>query len=354
MHYTQSLWLLLFFIYCFLGWIWESCYVSLQKREWVNRGFLYGPILPIYGFGAIVVLWLTLHFRNNLLQIYIFGMIGATILEYITGDVMEQLFHMRYWDYSDQPFNLNGHISLFTSLGWGLFSVLLVEIIHPPIEHYLLQIPNITAEFISLLFTVIFVVDTTKSVQSALDMKELMAKLAENNEHFALLEDKLNMVSANISQGSQIFQEHIQNIEKEIHDNITLYKDQLKAKEKSGKASIIEKLAERKDKKSLLFALLNEKADTVIQEILSQIQANASLTENTRLSALLNDINDLKAGLKKIEINLAARKDQEFQKAADLIRRNPSSISRRFKEVFEEIKALNESGKDNDTKNTKK
>ena len=114
--YTIHQWLLLFYLYCFAGWIWESCYVSLKKRKWINRGFLKGPLLPIYGSGAIVVLVSTIMVQNNTFLIFIIGMIAATILEYITGELMERIFHVRYWDYSDKPFNINGHICLLSSL----------------------------------------------------------------------------------------------------------------------------------------------------------------------------------------------------------------------------------------------
>ena len=98
--YTVHQWVLLFYLYCFMGWIWESCYVSLKNHKWVNRGFLKGPLLPIYGSGAIVVLISTLVVQKNLVLVFIIGMIAATILEYITGALMEKLFHVRYWDYT--------------------------------------------------------------------------------------------------------------------------------------------------------------------------------------------------------------------------------------------------------------
>ena len=110
--YTLAQWFLFFYFYCFCGWVWESCYVSILKRHWVNRGFLHGPLLPIYGFGAITVLIATMPVRDNVVLVYVMGMIGATILEYFTGALMESLFHVRYWDYSSHRFNLNGHICL--------------------------------------------------------------------------------------------------------------------------------------------------------------------------------------------------------------------------------------------------
>ena len=132
--YYLSQWVLFFFFYSFVGWIWESCYVSVRKRRWVNRGFMHGPMLPIYGSGALAVLVSTIGVRENMALTFLLGMTAVTILEYVTGAVMERLFHVRYWDYSGQPFNLHGYISLASSLCWGCFSVLLVRVIHVPIE----------------------------------------------------------------------------------------------------------------------------------------------------------------------------------------------------------------------------
>ena len=117
--YTAGQWVLLFFFYCFCGWIWESCYVSLCQRHWVNRGFLHGPLLPIYGSGAVIILLATIPVEQSLVLIYLCGMVAATALEYVTGAVMERLFHVRYWDYSTQKCNLNGYICLTSSLAWG-------------------------------------------------------------------------------------------------------------------------------------------------------------------------------------------------------------------------------------------
>ena len=124
-HYTFIQWVLFFFCYCLIGWIWECFYVSVRKREWVNRGFLHGPVLPIYGSGALIVLLCTISVRDQIGLIFLFGMVGATLLEYVTGACMERLFRVRYWDYSHLPLNVHGYICLPVSLGWGAFSVFL-------------------------------------------------------------------------------------------------------------------------------------------------------------------------------------------------------------------------------------
>ena len=139
--YTTGQWVLLFFFYCFCGWVWESCYVSLCQRHWVNRGFLQGPLLPIYGSGAILILFVTLPVANSLPLIWLFGMTAATALEYVTGAVMERLFKVRYWDYSKHRWNLHGYICLSSSIAWGFFSILLVRFLHPPVARLLADVP---------------------------------------------------------------------------------------------------------------------------------------------------------------------------------------------------------------------
>lgn len=119
MSYSVLQWLLFFYIYCFIGWCFESAYVSLKKRRFVNRGFLKLPMLPIYGSGAIAILIVTIPVRDNLWLVWLFGMISATLLELVTGAVMELLFKVKYWDYSNQKFNYKGYICLSSSIAWG-------------------------------------------------------------------------------------------------------------------------------------------------------------------------------------------------------------------------------------------
>ncbi len=345
MYYTLSQWLLIFFTYCFLGWVWECFYVSVRKKEWVNRGFLYGPGLPVYGFGAIIILWLTLPFEESIPLIYILGSLGASILEYVTGVAMEKIFHMRYWDYSNDKFNLNGHISLFVSLGWGIFSALLVKVLHPPIKEVILQAPYYVADLISLILTIAFVVDVTISIQSALDMKKLLKQLTENNKIISSLELKINEVASDINQTSAELQKHIQEIKADIKVNIRSYQFKIKTQDESNKTFILEKLQKRRYMKSNLLKLLNEKADTIIKEIKLRVDSSSSELERVQLSKILKNLKEFKAGLKKIELNMTSIKDKEYKVAANIIRRNPYSVSRHFKEALEEIKTLTKSKK---------
>ena len=193
--YHLSQWLIFFFIYSFIGWIWESCYVSARKRQWVNRGFLHGPMLPIYGSGALVILISTIGVRENPWLIFLFGMLAATVLEYITGAAMEKLFHVRYWDYSRQKLNLNGYICASSSLCWGAFSVLLVRVIHVPVERAVLDIPLVITDGAALVLTVIMSVDLTQSFNEAMDLKRVLIQLEESKEQIKKMQEKLKTAS---------------------------------------------------------------------------------------------------------------------------------------------------------------
>lgn len=172
-------WLSFFYFYCICGWIFESTYVSLKSRQFTNRGFLRGPWLPIYGSGAITVLWLTLPVQNNPWLVYFAGAIGATILEFFTGEAMVRIFKVRYWDYSDQKLQYKGHICLSSTIAWGFLSLLMVYVIHQPVERLLSGFHEEVLSVMTFLITVLFVYDFTESLHKALDLRAMLIQ-AEN------------------------------------------------------------------------------------------------------------------------------------------------------------------------------
>ena len=174
MSYSFQQWLLFFYIYCFFGWCFESTYVSLRKHRFVNRGFLHSPLLPIYGSGAVVMLLVTLRIRSYVVLMFFAGMIGATALELVAGLVMEAVFEVKYWDYSNQKFNYKGVICLSSSLCWGLFTVLLNKVIHQPVESFVLGLPAVAVTVTVCVISVIFLCDTVVSVKVALGIRDML------------------------------------------------------------------------------------------------------------------------------------------------------------------------------------
>lgn len=112
--------ILYFFVYGFLGWCTEVIFAAFKQHRFVNRGFLNGPICPIYGVGVTLVIACLEAFQSNLLLLYISSVILVTVLEGVTGWAMDKLFHNKWWDYSKLPFNIGGYVCLLFSLIWAL------------------------------------------------------------------------------------------------------------------------------------------------------------------------------------------------------------------------------------------
>jgi len=155
-----------FIIVAFLGWIYESIAMTIWDSKWSNRGFLFGPIIPIYGVGAVIGLILFTFLFPNLkwYLIFIIGVFGSAVLEWFTSVTLEKAFHAKWWDYSDAPFNIQGRICLFASIGFGAAALLIVYIINPFLWPLINKIPNELSAFISWILTVIFTADLISTI----------------------------------------------------------------------------------------------------------------------------------------------------------------------------------------------
>ena len=192
--YSMSEWLLFFYIYCFAGWVFESTYVSICHRKLVNRGFLNGPMIPLYGFGAITVLFAALPFREFPVLVYLVGMIAATLLEYVVGVVMEAIFKVRYWDYSSNKFNLKGYICLSSSIAWGFLSVILIYGIHRPIENFVQRQSFFMVSTSAFLITVLFVADFMASLRTALDIRDTILQAERMKEELNRMRRRIEII----------------------------------------------------------------------------------------------------------------------------------------------------------------
>lgn len=131
-----------FFIYGFLGWCTEVAFAAFKEKRFVNRGFLNGPICPVYGFGVGIVVSLLEPFASNLIVLYLVSTVVVTVLEWVTGFLLEKIFHSRWWDYSNMPLNLNGYVCLLFSLVWGVACVFIVKVFHPLVVTVIHFIPQ--------------------------------------------------------------------------------------------------------------------------------------------------------------------------------------------------------------------
>lgn len=125
-----STWFLVFLAYAVMGWVMEVIVTGIEHRKATNRGFLIGPVCPIYGFGALAMTLLLTHV-DNVIEIFLVAVGASAVLEYLTSYIMEKLFHVRWWDYSNKPLNIHGRICAENLLGFGVLGVLVIKIINP-------------------------------------------------------------------------------------------------------------------------------------------------------------------------------------------------------------------------------
>ncbi len=186
-NYTLLQWAWFFMFYCIFGWCFESTYCSLKSMRLMNRGFCHGPWLPIYGAGGTLFLIFAWPYRANLIATFLMGMLVGTGLELITGPLMYHIFHMKWWDYSQNPLNFRGYICLGASLGWGAMALFFVHFLHPRVAELTVNWTPIGYIVVVTMLYTLFVEDVIFSVLGALDIRKRLETLAANSEEIQQL-----------------------------------------------------------------------------------------------------------------------------------------------------------------------
>lgn len=195
--YTVLDYIFYFFFYSFIGWFFESCYCSIRPKKWVNRGFLRGPICPIYGTGGLVMMICLVPLRHitknlylNELFIFIAGAVLCDIVEFMTSYIMEKLFNARWWDYSNKKFNIQGRICLTHTFYWGTCACLFVFILEPIMNLYIVgQVSESSRNILTYIFLTVFAFDLLDTVIHALGIRDISKKfmrLSEEISEFAI------------------------------------------------------------------------------------------------------------------------------------------------------------------------
>ncbi len=169
---------LYFTLYSFLGWCMETAFCSIRKHKLVPRGFLYGPVCPIYGAGVVLMITFFTPLKGNILLFYLSAVVVMSSWEYFVSWALEVTTHMKYWDYSDQKFNLNGRVCLWISLTWGVLSYLVIFWIQPPVERLVQSFAPLAQTILSSCFAAAFLVDTVFTIRSLVQLSKVLAELA--------------------------------------------------------------------------------------------------------------------------------------------------------------------------------
>lgn len=232
-----------FFVYAFLGWCTEVSFAALTSGKFVNRGFLNGPVCPIYGCGVVIVLFFLEPLRENTLLLFLGSVVLTSVLEWLTGFVLERIFHQRWWDYSNEPFNLGGYICLRFSIAWGLACLLVVDVIHPTIHWLITLIPHTLGLVLLAVFSAAMVVDLAATVRTIARINRQLTQLDELAGRIKSLSNEL---------GESLAERVLDAAEKggELRDNLEDVKDALEQRRdefQDGLEDMKDALAQRRD-----------------------------------------------------------------------------------------------------------
>ena len=178
--FYQLLWL--YMIYSFIGWCGEVAVAAVKRHRFVNRGAVSGPFCPIYGLGAAVVAVFFPELKGNPLFLFLGGMVVNTFVEYVTGRIMEMSLHKKWWDYSDQKFNLGGYVCLKTSVLWGICTVLMIYVLNPVFTGLVGLIPKLWGEIILWVLFGLLIVDFIGTVIAVWGLKKTNGRIDQIRE----------------------------------------------------------------------------------------------------------------------------------------------------------------------------
>ena len=212
--FFQILWI--FFIYACIGWALEVAYATLNTGKFINRGFLNGPLCPIYGCGMLLAIICLYPLKENLIILFAGALFFATLLELLTGYALEKLFHNKWWDYSKLPFNFKGYICLKFSIYWGAAGVFVIKIIHPVIYSIMQIVPPIISHIFLYILIVAIISDITVTVISVLKLNKHIYALEEIAIKLHTLSEELG---ENISDTTLNAQERNKQLSKKYHED---------------------------------------------------------------------------------------------------------------------------------------
>jgi len=183
--------LMMFFIYSFVGWIVEVVYYGITEGEFINRGYLSGPLCPVYGLGFYLGIWVFEPLTGNFFVTFFGTAFAATFVELIAGVLLYHLFHMRWWDYTEYKFNLHGYICLRFFLYWGIACSLGLYVLHPAVKRLIAFLPLKAEMFILAVLSVILLVDIIISTAVVIGLSQKIRRLEKLNEDMHFFSNKI-------------------------------------------------------------------------------------------------------------------------------------------------------------------
>lgn len=218
---------LIFLIYGFMGWCVEVAYAAFATKKFVNRGFLNSPICPIYGVGVLVVIIVLTPIKESFIILFLGSVIVTTIIEFVTGFILEKLFKNKWWDYSNQAFNICGYVCLKFSILWGLACSFIIKIINPAIYEIIHIIPYVLGIIIIVISLSVFIIDLCITVASILNFNKRLSLMDEVAEKLKILS---NEIGENIYENVTDVVEKSEEWKETVDEKIEIVKESLEVK----------------------------------------------------------------------------------------------------------------------------
>lgn len=238
-----SLLFLYFVIYAFLGWILETVYCSVRERRFVARGFLYGPVCPIYGVGVLMMLCWFAPFTGQPLLFYAVATVCMSAWEYLVAWILETTTHIKYWDYSDRKFNLHGRICLSISLTWGVLAYLVIFWIHPVVAGLVERLSTFTIYVADVVLLVLLVADVAATIRELALLTAMLRKLTQMGEE---LQVQLALSRAELSdrldEAREVLSDRLDDAKESISDRLDGARESISDKLDDAKESISDRL----------------------------------------------------------------------------------------------------------------
>lgn len=233
--------ILYFFTYGFLGWCAEVAYAAVKEKRFVNRGFLNGPICPVYGVGVSAVLLLLEPFENNLVILYVASVIIVTLIEGLTGFALDKIFHHKWWDYSGQPFNIGGYVCPIFSLVWGVACIFIVKVFQPLVYRVAEALPHALGVALIVVLSIVTFADLYVTASGILKFNKRLKMMERIASELRDISDKM---------GSNIYENVMDTMEKqeEVGKKLDEVTDDIKGKLEEFGGEQKERAAQQKER----------------------------------------------------------------------------------------------------------
>ena len=305
MHYSVYQLLMLFLIYSFLGWCVEVSFVAVTTGRVVNRGFLNGPVCPIYGVGMLGALLLLEPVSGNLVLLFFLGMLLCTLVELIGGWILEKAFHTRWWDYTDKPFNLGGYVCLGFSIMWGFAVTFAVRLIHPLIFSLVCWLPHLVGWILIGVLYALFLIDFVLTLITVIGLRKQLGELERVGQALHTVGDTISdrlgnsalAADAKLESAKLAGQERVA----EGREKLELAKENSKEKLELARENSQKKLAESKERLSES----KEKLETAMENSQKKL-AESKEKLGDRISESLQELQQKKQRLEARQKELSA------------------------------------------------